>query len=435
MPASFDLLTKRRLSSQEEINIYVSSSAGSNTAAGTVGAPVASLEEALGRIPTNLWGRRANVIVGDGTTPHTETIARPLLLPPLTATGQIEDITLGGIDASWDYIRPQVVIKAPPITVENVTGTLSAEATTGLQILTVSGASWSTDEHKGRILINPGAPAECAVIWGNNATQLFTTSPGGFTDGALRIVRRGATFVVGDSSSFEPVGMRLAGSLGAIGLIGLTIQAASGAYPAIELLNHGQTALFMCEVNGGINTRSAAVVSTIDACYLRNGTLGSNGGPLSIRSSFLETMAAGFHSSSGEYYLYACRVKGCGPMGHGGTTTPNGGFSIDACRISNATSNGIEYRGGHMSRIENTQIDDCAADAVYAAGVGGLMMSNVIGSGNTGHGLHVNNGAQVTVSGCTVTGTGGNVELVSTTHAWGAAPQRDDTKYARFGPA
>jgi hypothetical protein len=433
MPAAFDILTRRRLPSEEVIDLWVHSPTGSDTAAGDALAPLASTEEALGRVPSMLWGRRAVVHYLAG---HSETLVRPLFMPPILGGGHIDDVAIDAPDPSWDYLRPQVLLQAEPVTVEDITGVITlADATSTLVKVTDASKAWTPNEHVGRALINPGAVAEHGMIWANTATELFVSSVG-YSGGALRIVERDATLTIGDPASFVLAGLMFSASLASIGLVGLNLYAEVGAGPAVDIASPGAVSMLLCEVRGGFQCRSTGQV-TADACYFNGGSYAPNGGTLAVRQSFLSGMLANFHAVTGQYDLFGSRIDGCGAMGHGGTSNPLGGFRIDNCWIANGTGHGVLNLGGTRSRVTNTRIDACAGDAIRTEGPGYLSVQTVVGTGSAGYGCWVDVGAHVVPSGPpTVAGASGEVRLggaAGATYNWSQAPQVDAARLCRFG--
>jgi hypothetical protein len=428
MPAPFEILTRRRISTEGILHLYVHSGSGSDSLAGTSSStPLATLEEALARIPTLLWGRRVVIHVLAG---HSETIVRPLVFPPILGSSVLDDVALDGAEPSWDYIRPQIMIQAEPVTVQNITGTLSAASVHGMQTITVPGAGWTTNEHVGRGVINPGAPAEIAMIWGNTATELFVSSTG-LSDGTLRIVRRDATFVVGDVSAFVSSGLMFNGVVSSVALVGLTIRnpGSVAANTAMNTTSITSLSLLFCELDGGFQCNPGSGVMTMDSCYIHDGAFGPNGQALSVRGSYLSALSANYHGSggSGLFDMISCRINACGSMGHGGTSLPDGGFAIDQCWISNSTSHGILYRGGAPARVSQTVIDSSNGNAINADGCGNLRVVGVTGTGNTGYGCYIDRGAIIEPSSTpTVTGASGEVRLGGsggTTYLWTQTPQ------------
>ena len=432
MPATFDILTRRRLPSEDQINLWVHAGTGSDAAAGTEAEPLASTEEALGRIPSLLWGRSAVVRYLSG---HDETIARPLFFPPVVGGGQVDDVAFDGVDPAYDYVRNQITLLGAVDTVEDVNGTITlADATSQLTVITDLAKAWTPGEHVGRSVINPGNIAEHGKIWANTATQIFLTSVG-MSDGGVRIVERAASLRVGDGAAFVSSGLLMSASTASVSIIGINLIGA-GAGPAIDITGPGKVALLLSEIRGGFQCRDGAGSISLDACYLNGGSLGINAGTVAIRQSLLAGMVANFHAVTGQYDIFGCRAQGCGPLGHGGTSTPHGGFRIDQCWIADGTSHGISYGGGNRARVTNTRIDSCAGDAINAAGTGKLDVINVAGSGSTGYGAWVDDGANVTAAALTVAGALGQVRLGGAggaTHTWADAPQVNTARLCRFG--
>lgn len=432
MPAHFDQLTRRYLPSESQIDLWVDSQTGSDALAGTQAAPLATTEEALARIPLHLWGRRVVIHYVQG---HTETINRPLIFPPISGSDYLDDVSVSAAEPSWDYIRPQIMLQCEPVTVQNITGTLSTDATCSQTTVTVAGAGWTTNEHVGRMIINPGLPAEHAVIWGNSATQLFTTSAG-FSDGTLRIVEPGATLNIGDASAFVNVGMMINGFRASLEIVGLKLVSNPGAGHVVDMINLSSSGFLLCELDGGFMLRSGAGFVSFDACYLHDGTFAPNGQPLAVRQCFLQACPANYHGSGGAglYDIFSCRIDGCGPMGHGGASLPEGGYQIDQCWIINATSYGVIYSGGNKARVKNTRIDSSVSDAIRADGAGSLFVQNVTGTANGGYGCFIDRGANVEPSSTlTVAGALGEVRLGNAiTYTWSQTPQVSASRLCRF---
>lgn len=431
MSAPFDLYTERRLPTEDIIQLWIHSPTGNNDSAGTLTAPLASLEEALARIPSILWGRRVVIHVLAG---HTETLLRPLVFPPIIGADTIDDLSLTATEPSWDYQRPQIMIQAAPVTVQEITGTLSAEATTGLQTITVAGAGWTTNEHVGRAVINPGAPSENAIIWGNTATELFVTAAN-LSDGTLRIVRRDATFTLGNPDAFPDTtaGLIVNGCVASISFVGLTIRnpGSASADVALSLICQKSVNFMLCELDGGVYLRAGSGEVYFDSCYIHSGSMALNGQATGIRQCYLSGLTMNFHGGGGAgiYYYSTCRISACGALGHGGTSLPDGGFEVASCWISGGTSHGVLYEGGNRARVTFCRIDSCAGDAIRADGSGNLHVFGCTGSGNTGYGCYADRGAIIEHSTTvpTVTGTSGQVRLggvaSGVTYTWSQTPQ------------
>lgn len=436
MPAKFDIQTQRYVPNEDDaINYWIHSGTGSNTARGEEGTPLASTEEALGRLPTFLWGRRAVLRYLPG---HVETVPRKLLVPPIVGAGSVDDFidfaTETEVDPALDYIRSQLRLQAEPGTIDDLTAVITpADVTSGLLRITDATKAWTVNEHRGRVLINPGAPAEHGLIWGNTATELLVASLG-YSGNSLRIVGTQAELTLGNAAeSGVPSGLLFTAGGISTALVGLTIRAAAGAAPALDIAGPGSVAVLACQIRGGFQVRNASATVTVDASWLRDGAYAPNAGTLAVRQCLLSGMTANFHAVTGQYDLLGCRVEACGPMGHGGTSTPHGGFRIDQCWIVNGTSDGVFYGGGVRARVFSTRIDDCAGDAIKAEGNGMLALSAVAGTGSNGRGCRIDLGANVVPSAVTVSGDQGEVIMGGNPFNWAQAPQFDSARQCRFG--
>lgn len=437
MPAPFDILTRRRLPSEDQIDLWVHSGTGADTNSGNQGSPLASTEEALGRLPSLGWGRRAvvNYLAG-----HAETIARPLFFPPMVGAGHLDDVALDAAEPSWDFVRAQVQLQAAPTTLETVTGTITiADATSQLVVITDTSKAWGLNEHRGRLVLNLGNIAEYGVISSNTATQLFVTViSGGMSDGNVVIAVRDATLTLGSASpsDFIQTGMTMAAAHVTVGFVGMNFALPIGAAgPAIDLISHAGVSFLLCEISGGVQMRPGSGIVSFDGCYIHGGAFAPNGQPMALRGSFLDTVTMNYHGSggAGQFDVFGCRIDKCGPLGHGGTSLPEGGFNIDQTWISNGTSHGVAYTGGNRARVRKTRIDTCAGDAVHVDGCGNIRLETVTGSGSTGWGCQIDNGAHVLPVTTTVSGASGEVRLGGSTTTWGAAPQVSASRLCRFG--
>lgn len=436
MPAPFDLLTRRRLPSEDPVETWVHSGTGSNTAAGTAGAPVASTEEALGRMPTAMWGRRGVVHYLAG---HDEVIPRTMFMPPIIGGGHIDDLDFNTADPSWDFSRSQIQFQAEPTTFEAVAGTITIDDTTSRMILITDGTkAWTTDQHRGRLVLGLDTLAGYGVVWSNTATQLrVTVLEGSLSTGTVVIATRSARLELGDPEAFVQSGMIMSAVAAPVGFVGIDFALNDGVIgPAVDVISQAGISFLLCGFYGGLTLRPGRGMVYLDGCYLSGGAFAPNGQPLAVRNSFLDGVIAAYHGSggAGAFDIFGSRFIGCGSLGHGGTSLPEGGFNIDQCWVSEGTSHGVLYEGGNRARIRKTRIDNCAGDAIRADGCGNLRVEQVTGSGSTGYGCLIDNGGHVLpVGATTVAGASGEVRLGGVNYTWSQAPQVNTSRLCRFG--
>lgn len=435
MPAPFDLLTMRKLPSEGQIDIWIHSGTGNNVAAGTQGAPVASTEEALGRVPSLLWGRRAVLHYLPG---HDEVIPRTMFMPPIIGAGHLDDVDFTAAEPSWDFVRAQVQLEAEPTIVETLNGTVAVDdSNSRLLVITDASKAWTADQHRGRIVLAPGTLAGYGVIWSNTATQLrVTMTEGAIASGTFAIATRSARLELGDPEAFIQSGILMTAVAAPICLVGLEIATAPGvAGPALDIVSQAGASLFLCGIEGGLTLRPGRGNVYVDGCYLSGGTFAPNGQPMALRGSFLDGVATGYHGSggAGQFDLFGVRAIGCGSLGHGGTSLPEGGFNIDQCWISDSTSHGVIYQGGNRARVRRTRIDTCAGDAIRADGCGNLAVQGVTGSGSTGRGCQLASGVHVAPSTSggvpvSVSGAQGEVLVDGVAFTWSQSPQGSNSR-------
>lgn len=413
---------------------YVDSNHGSDHASGgTADHPLKSTHEALARAARSDWDTNIRVCYMAG---HAETLAE-LPTPPMIKSGPIDDVSVDGEDPSWDYLRPQIRFQAAPTAVEDVNGMIQIDDPTSTMVMVHDPTkSWTPGQHTGKSIIHPGAPAEVGVIWDNTATELLVSMVGAnLTAGTHRIIDRSASLTFSKSLQIS------ASVLPAVGFIGLNLSS-DGPGPAVDIVGSSNLVQFlMCDISGGFQARDGARRVQVDACRLRNGPLSIDCHNLAIRQSYLSGLTSHYHAVSGQYDLYGCRVRDCGSMGHGGSGTPNGGFRIDNCWISEGRDSGIVSYGGTRSRVTNTRIESCHGDAIWVDGRGTLTLDTITGGGSTGYGCRIGPGADVRVAGSvTVRGNGsvedpdpGEVMLGNAWWHWVNAPQGNNRYQNRFG--
>jgi hypothetical protein len=84
-------------------------------------------------------------------------------------------------------------------------------------------------------------------------------------------------------------------------------------------------------------------------------------------------------------------------------------YSYQQCLILGSLSDGIDYAGGPLCQVTRVEISNCSGDGIKALGPGRVVLSQVGGSGNSGYGVELDDGAHVQVDSSTnVTGTLGN---------------------------
>ena len=120
-------------------------------------------------------------------------------------------------------------------------------------------------------------------------------------------------------------------------------------------------------------------------------------------------------------YLIERQIPGAGKM----TPAQLQVISQKSCGVLSELGSQIQWQHSYVT-----------GDAIHCDGTGTLLVSTVTGTGSTGAGCSVDNGANVNPAGTnTVTGTGGQVKLAGSAFNWSDAPQVSSAKLARFGAA
>ncbi len=445
-----DLFTSRRVPGQDTITLYVHHTGSVNNDGLASTRPLPTLEMALALLSSFSWGRLFLIKVLNG---HAETLTRPLHFPPIIGTGDPDDLAFdasfnySGVDPTWDLLRTPLRIECDPVLVDTFTGVVTTyNAVTGMTTVTDATKAWTVNEHVGRIVLAGGStsvsnpPSTYGVVFSNTATALNITATTdlGMTNGPMRIVSRGATFTLGDSTSWTKVGLFLNACMIPVSFVGITFARGSGVTgPLFNITSHSNINFLMCEFNGGITFNPGAGLIAIDGSYLHSGFWGANGQALALRGSLMSGMSHAFHGTggSGLYDFYGNYITGCGPLGHGGTSTPEGAFRYDHCHIVAGTGVGVKYTGsGARCNISNTKIDSCAAGGIAADGPGYLLLNNVTGISNTGYGITVDSGTHVVATSTDLTGSSGAIHFAGAgTNAWADLPLVSSTRLCRMG--
>lgn len=271
---------------------------------------------------------------------------------------------------------------------------------------------WTVNEHRRRILAGQGF-FECGAIVANTSDTLLVAYAGALTP-PLEILGMGARLRFGTAAAgfeFNP-GLIINDRCRSVWQwIDFAIPDGNVATSLMILGGSGKTGLANCAIDG-IDMRHAANVD-VDGCYIERGwAFNSVSHGTQIRRSALVDANAASHD--GSYFMINNRFQGCGPMGTGGTGAYAGTTSIEDCEHLNGTGNGYEVQGQGRHTLRRTFIGGATGNGAEVIGPVRVVLDDVQGNGNAGHGLRLLHGAQVeSRNGTAIGGLAGDIDAGS----------------------
>jgi hypothetical protein len=295
-----------------------------------------------------------------------------------------------------------------------------ASTTPGLTLVTVTAprASWAADGAKGAMVIGDAGDAQLnCVVYASSSTTLSLANASSHVDSQ-------ELFLVEPSVEFHAVGPGsdaagfVAAAAGSIALQGIkfTIEGGGSAdQVALSVANTLQPFMELCDVDGveilGVQLQFLALASVF------RDFVASQSSAWSPRRSLVTD--AGFLIIGGpSTVLRQVALTGCDPLGPGGFTTdvganPLSGWELLNVLIKDGIGDGFAAAEAGAYSLQDVEIDDCAGDALSATGLVTLAISGVTGSGSTGVGIHLRDGATCRVldDATLVSGGGGDVKV------------------------
>ena len=403
----------------EEIR-YVRSATGDDANDGLSPATAwLTLNKGLGFLSGFSTNRNLILDVSDSTFSDSEQLNFPALFG-----GVNNDLDFGGIGVNNFFFKTIGQIRASQTLQQALTITLvTPDPVTGMPVFTVS-EGLTPGAHVGQFILGSGL-SEYGVIVANDASTLTVASTITALTGPVGVYIPSTTFTfgAGDDNFFQE-------SIYIDMFANYTIQGisflANGTFQSALAVNSVMPwHLFLCQIQGLYVSGPGQGV--MDACYVTR-LFGLNAASMERRSSFFDgcNMLNHGDGASGMNNVNGCYFDSCQPVFSGNVESRVGG-SITNTEIANGSAEGVIMRGGNIGRIKDCRIRDCAADGILADVPMRLLVDNVVGTGNVGHGALLQNGAQAGVlNGPTLTGTVGEVSLGGTgTVAWAAAPATD----------
>lgn len=400
---------------------YVRSATGDDTNDGLTPATAwQSVNKGLSFLAGFSTNRLKTLDVSDSTFSADEALNFPALLG-----GNNDDLSFADPGPNNFFFRTIGQIRAAQTLQQALTVTLvTPDPVTGLPTLTVS-ETLTPGAHVGQFVIGSGL-AEYGVCVFNDASTLLVASTGSTFTAPVGTYLPSTTWTFGDAANiFQQA--TYATLLSNFTFQGIDFRTNGAAKTALTVYGVMPWHIQLCKVEG-LKILGGGQLGIMDACHITR-RYGQDGAPMMNRSSFFDALTFENHGDGavGTNSYLGCYFDGCNAV-LAGNFESRMGVQMQNCEIANSTAQGIIVRGGNVNRIQDTRIRDSASDAVLVDAPLRLRMDNVVGTGNVGHGVKAENGAQIEISGTTptVTGTVGDVDLGGAgTTAWGAAPATD----------
>lgn len=367
---------------------------------GTLASPYATFVRAMEDVPLVQEAGKRYVVDITGITEDVVGFEMPAFQS--SSLGLVFD--LAGTDITG--IQGAVTLYAEPTTEATIaSGEISAQnadSNTGMYTV-VTTNSYTPDQFKGMFIAGSGA-WEWAAIAGNTATDIETTGEVAFT-APITIMSPGATLQ--NTTSFAPVIRQFTGNMSITGIhFKQTYHAAARSYEAIwgKMFNWMNACWF-----DGFEHRDGTVAPNY--CYF-TGRVWS-GGP------WFGTYHTVF---DGAEFVPLRSAVPCGLVAHLNTiflgcdnvgpspadekhAAPGLELDIQKCLIRGSTGAGLLLSGGTVD-MASTTIENSTGAALRIIRNATAWLDSVKGSGNTGGGLLVEDGAQVIVNAATDVNTG-----------------------------
>lgn len=393
-----------------ETTIYVRTTGSDTTGDGeSVGTAFRTIAKALTTIPYVIWGERYII---DCTDLGQELSSDPLQFPPFFSPDPaIYDASpaVAGFNN-----RAPLTIQATPTLVETITAVQitghTQDSVAKIQTLQTS-KTFTADEHKGRFLRD--STGRIAPIASNTTSDIEYVDDSTLT-GPVEVLEQSAE--IRNSGTTNAVETRTLAAKVQWNGIKLTTASASswryGLFADCPVVGMGFTACFldgMFLLNGAPSSFSGTVWKK--RCM-------ATGHAFNMFNCFVYDAAVAMRNSgsgsSDAAFWFEVVFDGCSTVGGSTGIEYMNRFSVslDKAIIRDSSGDGFYMSPGFLGRVRRTRIQDCAGNGVLAQGTKRGTLLDVSGTGNTGLGLKLSDGAQVNEQGTVdVTGTGGDYQV------------------------
>lgn len=406
-----------------DVLIYVRPTGNDSSGIGSLGSPYRTIKRALEDLPYLPYG---NDYVIECTGLGTDSYAEPLQFPPLHSP---DGLTFGSTRVSGFTLSRSVTIEAAPTLDDTITGGeltgQTAEPTTGLITLNTT-KSYLVDEKRGKLVRD--STGRIAVIASNTAgpnTDIEITDNNTLT-APIEILDQSCEIRNSDASGGNALEIRNA--VCGVQLNGIRLSTANPFVFRYGLFldNHlGAFGLRACSVDGLFAALGTSQPS-FSASYFEK-RFSSSGVGLNCFNCMVDGASLAFRTmgrSTDVSFWLENIFDGCSPIGVGtGIEDVNHlSISMDRTIVRNGSGNGVEVIPGGQMTLRRGLVDSNAGDGVLVRGSNLSVVRDVQGSGNTGLGVRLTNGALVQrLDGTAVTGTGGDYQVGGNgVGTWGA---------------
>jgi len=420
----------------QEIIIYASAGGSDTTGDGTVGNPYATISRAYADVPIFI----SNAFYVIRCTGVTESRTTPIVLRPHIGTGGSK-FTISPTDP-LTFTRRNVTFEAVSTIVDTISGGeltgQVAAPTTGLRTLQTT-KNYTLDEHKGRFLITDNASGSpYGAIVGNSAgpnSEIYVARNSAFT-APLNIVEPGAEIInaLGGAGFTDTAAIDISQGFFSFGATGIRFTSTSTSSFACAVVMRGmqQSPGFVaCQIDG-IQMEDSTAAGNLSACSVgrRFQTVGGSLGctysllwrdPASASvTMFLQARMTGMQRDAPQIFSTVMDTPSSTFGATGSEQYNRYSMLMQNSLIRSAAANGVKVSVGGLLRMVSCEISSSGSDAVLVDG-GFAELSGVIGSGNTGVGVLVqNNGRVRRISSTLVTGSGGDYQVGgNTVGTWG----------------
>jgi hypothetical protein len=419
--AVFDKQLVTRKTLHEQVPIYLRNAGDDTLDGSSVGNAVATLNRAFELLNTVDGGYSRQYIEA---TSYVDT-----LTDPGTGTGEywdlpsssrlaVNDINRAGAfdSGKQDFLNYPVEIYADPALVLTLdVASLSVDSDTGLTTINVND-TLVTNAHVGQMI--SGNIAEWGVIHSNTTSAIVVAS--GFLTTLTGVGIYEQSCVVTFTTAF---GLTLT-HRGPVAFNGIKFVGG-----IVRNYVHQYSYFQMCSFQGFYIDGTGGIAAAW-ACYFDGGNVNLEGAAAEFHDCVFHAASFSSHGSggNGRNTLSYCILDGCNAYGSGNFES-SFDIEVENCLIDNSTSHGIQKASPQRCRISDTKIQNCAGDAINATVGGGVCrVDTVSGTGNSGFGVQLSNGAQCQDIGVnTVGGTSGEVKVGgSSASLWSATVPRTD---------
>jgi hypothetical protein len=387
------------------IRIYARATGHDTNGDGTLENPYRTFYRCMQDLPMNADGRVFYIdISGIGTEVRDQVTVS---FPPLVGGGGLYNTVTHPLqefeDAGNNYFREGVVnIVASPTVLHSFTPTSqTSDSHTNNKNLVSTGAGWAPDEFKGKFVTN--YTDGMYVIFGNTEDTL-SIGRSSTLSGEIHIVEPSAVLKYGSASrpdystftphfDFSPLQASLA-------IWGVGFESPTNTV-AVDISVTNMVQITGCTFDG-IYVRGYNFLE-MNGVYTSPGTFVIVGGTtMYCRYSLIDKPGYFDLGSAGAdaHVIYNSMVDGADQFPHylsegTGYAYQPGSLTMVSTTVVSGTTNGIQVAHGSPVTLDRVSIKDCPGDAIKVSEGGHLTVRRTYGSGSTGYGINVQNGAQV----------------------------------------